>query len=329
MPSKKSTKKPSISSAGGPKSPEGKAKSSQNAVKLGANSMRPTTLSEQQMVDDFVLELTRYYDPQSPLEKLQIQRIAICRAKLARLYEVERVRLELAQKAIRDEPDHAFNEMGIPKGFVRSMAQEGLRRSGTITLPLGLMLNTLEAIAQEVDQFHGALSSEREFVANFPVLARFLKQYPATGLDHPDSMFERLEVVLRRLRWIMRQTVYFGPLADVIEELFNPKPAPNTLDTEAEELLMKIQPGYVPPQPVKPTINLQQLQILMQLFVQLKYAYDQAQRIVAQHQEMQMLLAQSAMLPSADSELLTRYQTLWERRLSSLMGEFLELQKHR
>lgn len=44
---------------------------------------------------NFIIELTDFYQPQSPLEKLQIERIALARAKLTRLYETEQASLDL------------------------------------------------------------------------------------------------------------------------------------------------------------------------------------------------------------------------------------------
>lgn len=324
----KNIKKLSVKAAGGPSTPEGKAKSSQNALKLGANTMRPSNPTEQQLVDDFVFELTQYYEPQSPLEKLQIQRIAICRAKLARLYEVERAQIELAQKAISNEPQRILAEMKVPKGLVRSMVEEAVRR-GAISFPLGLNIATLEVIAHEVDSFHGTLNSEDDLLAGFPKLMRFIKQYPARGLTDPNSLTERLEVALRRLYRAMRHDIYFGELAEVIEELFYPEKTSSKYDEDAERLLKQIQPNYVAPEPAKKNIDYVQLQTLLQLFVHLNFAHTQAQDILKKYQETHALILQSALLPTGEAELLMRYQTTWERRLSSLMGEFLELQKCR
>lgn len=72
----------------GPKSAAGKAKSSMNALSHGLTSTRVMP-DEVQMVEEFAKELTDFYKPESPLEVLQIQRIAFCRAKLARLIDIE------------------------------------------------------------------------------------------------------------------------------------------------------------------------------------------------------------------------------------------------
>ena len=70
----------------GPKTLEGKARSSQNSTKHGLTTAIPSNDAEKALVASYIKELVEYYEPASPLEKLQIERIAICRAKLANLY---------------------------------------------------------------------------------------------------------------------------------------------------------------------------------------------------------------------------------------------------
>ena len=89
---------------GGPKTPQGKRKVSRNATKHGLSTMKPTDASEQTLIKNFSQELISFYKPSSPLEFFQIERIAICRAKLAKLYEVEDTRLQLAQEEFSQDP---------------------------------------------------------------------------------------------------------------------------------------------------------------------------------------------------------------------------------
>lgn len=72
-------------SSGGPRTAKGKQASSQNALVHGATTNKVTSAGQQSLVDQYVHELTVYYKPESPLEKLQIQRIALCKAKLDHL----------------------------------------------------------------------------------------------------------------------------------------------------------------------------------------------------------------------------------------------------
>lgn len=78
-----------VKRSGGPKTVHGKARSSKNAISHGLTSLAPSNSNERALIDAYVQELTEYCQPNSPLERLQIQRIATCRAKLAYLYDLE------------------------------------------------------------------------------------------------------------------------------------------------------------------------------------------------------------------------------------------------
>ena len=88
-----SAKKPK----GGPKTARGKQASSQNSLVHGATSNNVVSADQKALVERYEHELTAYYKPDSPLEKLQIQRIALCRTKLDALYELEMVKLQIAK----------------------------------------------------------------------------------------------------------------------------------------------------------------------------------------------------------------------------------------
>ena len=52
---------------------------------------------QRDLVERYEHELTAFYTSESPLEKLQIQRIALCKARLDALYELEQVKLQIAK----------------------------------------------------------------------------------------------------------------------------------------------------------------------------------------------------------------------------------------
>lgn len=109
---------------GGPKTETGKSRSSLNATKFGVSTFRAIDDEEKQLVDRFTKDLLEYYQPQSPLEIMQLERIALCRAKLTRLYEVERTRLQLAQHAIDASPKKLLEQMGFEAGLTQKWAIE-------------------------------------------------------------------------------------------------------------------------------------------------------------------------------------------------------------
>ena len=105
MPPVKKTTRPS-----GPRSKQGKAKSSLNAISHGLTSTRVMP-DEVRMVQDFTHDLTEYYKPESPLEVLQIQRIALCRARLARLADMELAGREVARHLIEIQPERVMAQL--------------------------------------------------------------------------------------------------------------------------------------------------------------------------------------------------------------------------
>ena len=101
--------------SGGPKSPAGKVKASKNAVTHGLTASSAHGALEVANVKKYVDELVAYYKPKSPLELLQIERIALCRSKLARLYEVEQASLDLVINDMSTNPMLILERMhGFP-----------------------------------------------------------------------------------------------------------------------------------------------------------------------------------------------------------------------
>lgn len=62
-------------------------------------------------------------------------------------------------------------------------------------------------------------------------------------------------------------------------------------------------------------------------FLDLHKSYQKVQGIAVQYQEIKDLMLRALSLPVAESDLLMRYQTTLERRLSSAIGELLALQR--
>ena len=62
-------------------------------------------------------------------------------------------------------------------------------------------------------------------------------------------------------------------------------------------------------------------------FLDLYESYQKTQEIVGQYQAIKDLMLQALSLPVEESDLLMRYQTTLERRLSSAIGELLALQR--
>jgi hypothetical protein len=84
-----------------------------------------------------------------------------------------------------------------------------------------------------------------------------------------------------------------------------------------------------PPSKVDPDAIDEMATIAQQLkqFLDLYQSYQRAQKLAVQYQEIKDLMLRALSLPVAESDLLMRYQTTLERRLSSAIGELLALQR--
>lgn len=335
--------------SGGPKSPTGIAKSSQNSLKHGLTSNAPSSVMEKEMMDDFVKELEDYYQPNSPLEKLQIQRIALCRAKLARLYEIERARLEIEINKLAHSPDHFFESMPMVRGVVKGMVHEYIRY-GVLTLPMGLTEVDLFKIVTEVRAFQGQSYDEPALWRAAPHLAQFVERHRGKDSDDlEDSRLAHLETILRGLDTIVDAGEHYMEHVKAIYAIFEPilkDPEEELTDSEKELFDMvqeqqkelerehakrhaRAKPKVITEEEAR-SVSRKKVASLMnkcQVLVRLYFDSQEAKRIFAHYQETQSMLMKAVTLPSSESELFMRYQTNLERRLSLAIGELLELRR--
>ena len=333
-----------IRRSGGPKSAIGKAKSSQNAIKHGITSSIATSVNEQALIDSFAKELEDFYEPQSPLEKLQIMRIAICRAKLAKLYEVEGARLEMRSNKLEYSTEYIFKELPCINGVVKGMVHE-MAIYGQLILPLGLTLELLNKMAQEVLALEtkGQVKDPWKLL---PSLSKFLEEIIEFNTNEPfDS---RLNVVCAYIQKVLDQgDLYHEHLKLMLGSSNDFELAKDDVVEEEDELDLLIkqsQEKYRQKQKGNKKISvasefigeikspnddssgvLERCKVFFDV-----YRYSQeAQKGFEQFMLTKSLMLKSVTLPSNESDLLMRYQTTLERRLSSAIGELLALQRQR
>jgi hypothetical protein len=326
-------------SKGGPKTIVGKAKVAQNALKHGLSTMSPSSIDERQMVDQFSQELIHFYQPKNPLAILQIQRIAMCRAKLARLYQVEHVRLQIVHEELKQTPEKILEKLvgveGVPKGMLLELV-----RSGQVTLPCGLVPVTLKKICQEIDGFYGAITSEKNLRQFFPALEQYLHSHVVRGLAQDATLFDKLLAVIARIEEVFKEgEQYHEKYRSLIEgllDLKNQSKAKEPTDPEIEELVGRVKVVGQKRNPLtknieepaqKPIPSSSELLKKLPVFLQLLRYYEQVLLAREQYEKIKTLMLQSATLPTSEADVLMRYQTTLERRLSAAMGELLALEK--
>lgn len=339
--------------SGGPISKIGKDKSAQNSLKHGLTAVTPSSEFEKNLMANFIAELTDFYQPQSPLEKLQIERIALARAKLARLYETEQARLDLEVNKLTHSPDSFFEKMPHVKGIVKGMAME-LIRFRELTLPFGLTEHELIQIATEIRDFDGKALDEALLWKVAPQLAQFVDRQNTNDSSIPRLM--RLEAILQSIENIIDQGERYMERVKLIysayQQLLIPKNDASEdeddaleMENELEQLIREQQAALAAENtkrhPKPKVVNLpedetkqtqkrfQRILKQCQVLVSLYFYSQEAKKIHNQFLETRSLVLKAATLPTHEAELFLRYQTTLERRLSSAIGELLELQRRR
>ena len=292
-----------------------------NAVSHGLTSTRVMP-DEVQMVQEFTHELTEYYKPESPLEVLQIQRIAFCRAKLAKLIDIELAGREMARKEIELHPEMVTARLTQYSSSLKAMALEVIAGAQPLR-KFGLDAPTLTAIVQEFEGFAGVLEGEEDLPLAFPKLCAFLggmvwaeDQIEDMGMD------QRLMVFAQKIR-NLRENTKEGDQPDAgIEALWRQIDR----DTQIQEManrkvLRQKMPGNNGFHQAVDR-DLQEIKALATGLAALP-------TVVRSYEEMKSWMLRSMDMNADDAERMMKYQTMLERRLSTAIGELLELRKHR
>ena len=268
---------------------------------------------------------------------MQLERIALCRAKLKRLYEVEQAKLQIVKDQIAFFPEKILDQLKVEAGIAKTLALEELQFN-TMSLPFDLTITQLNAIGQEIKNLHGTITTEKEFQKRLPQLTSFIKAYDFGEATQQSPFFNRLDIVLVEIKKIIEGekpllNAITKALAHLINEQEQAKVVQKRIQDEAEvrELMVALDPHYQkevnidkPQQAVLVHQVMENLSVLNLLLD----AAKRAQNLVAHVAQAKETILKSLLLPQAEADLLLRYQTTWERRLSTEVGEFIELRRH-
>lgn len=309
------------SRSGGPRTTKGKAKSAMNAVSHGLTSTRVMP-DEVQMVQAFTHDLTEYYKPDSPLEVLQIQRIAFCRAKLAKLIDIELAAREMARREIELHPEKVMDRLTQYDQPLKAMALEviaGIEPLGKF----GLDAPTLAAIVQEIEGFVGVLEGEEDLPMAFPRLCAFLGGWVVAQDPFEDmGMDQKLMIFVQKIH----------NLRGNIKESAQP-------ETDYEATLRQINRGSQFEEMAKRKVLRQKwpgkagyhqsVDKDLQEIRSLASSFAGVGSVVQSFEEMKSWMLRSMDMNADDADRMMKYQAMLERRLSTAIGELLELRKHR
>ena len=315
----------------GPKTAVGKLHSSKNSTKHGLSSSDLVSEAQEKIFKSTLTELVKHYQPKTPLQKIQLERIAICKTKLRYAYQLEVDKLELmrheAERKIFDPKAH---------GGISQLAQGMLREMSifkVLTLPARLTPSILEAINTEIESFQDEVTSDNDFKEYFPTLVKYLNIFDSNTTE----LYAKLKGVAHLLAGIIRMgDLYIEHLKTLIPvDESKSQSVSVTIDPEMDELdrhqeQARKRLGLKPIVKVKPVPSFPQANEIkewLNSFQEIQRAYQEVQIYAGQIERKRELEMKSMSLPAADLELLMRYQVTWEKRLSSAIGEFLQLQK--
>jgi hypothetical protein len=263
--------------------------------------------------------LVSHYKPQSPLENLQIQRIALCRAKLAKLYAVEQASQDLALLNFNARPEQVLGQI---EGFTRAsqaMALCIIKDEGNV-LPLGLTEKRLKEIKQEIDGLKDLISDELALKESLKRTIRFLETL-WTGSDQGEFSAD----------------LYLSWAAKKIDDFSKVQTSKDSTKESFEVMLAKVHAPdelrALPKVSVRPQFSPESFHDSvcedLNRFTQLWMDFHSAKELVQRFHEVKALMVKAITPSVEETDRLMRYQTSIERRLSSAIGELLALQSRR
>jgi hypothetical protein len=338
-------------SGGGPKTPTGKAIASKNATKHNLRSEKPATALEQQNILAYANQLVAHYETTDPLEILQLERIALYRQKLATVYQAEVAAAQLAHAALENNPQAIVQDMAQLTNVARSRLLEYLD-IGQWLVPCGLSIPMLDDITREIACLDVDLQSDADLEQCLPALANFLKKYRSHRVDSDAVLSVKLDAVASRLEEMIERGIEFRvKINDAVDLIMQIRAEQKRREKEREKAKepdaldlhiaqhqaelrakMKLKPKPVVAQsapPITPFPSREAVRKQLNLFTKLQKDMLSAIAALAQFESTKALRLEVLALPNAGTDVLLRYQTTWERRLSAAIGEFLELRKRK
>ena len=168
-------------------------------------------------------------------------------------------------------------------------------------------------MVDEIVSHQSAISSVEDLVTYCPRLIQYLQDAPYfEGAIGADELTKRLRLFVQRIRSF---------LAD-----FKNEASPPYVERQLSIRVQFDEPGSISsPVHGQPEAVISQLEEVLRL----ERIWSQVERLLPIFEETRAWMLRSADLHHDDMDRMMRYQTSLERRLSTAIGELLELQRHR
>lgn len=206
-----------------------------------------------------------------------------------------------------------MQKIGVGKELTQTFVKT-LVNGLELDLPLGLKPALLQLISSEINDIGGKLDADVDLEIALPNLGKLTNEIavrinssPKKVLIRAGEKINEMKTEIGALKYSLRQML--RPYVQVNRNEFDEDPLSNNVDTKHEE-----------------EADLKKINEALDSIVALNSIVISALEKAKEFRLMQDLMLRSVTLGGEESDRLMRYQTTWERRLSSAIGELLALQ---
>ena len=301
----------------GPKSVKGKARSSRNSISHGLTAKRVLS-DETEMMESFIMELTNYYKPESPLEVLQIQRIAFCRAKLAKLVDIEVAGRELARRDLDRYPEKLIDQLTQYPQEARFIALKLIQ--GEPYLPEFKLCDlSLNEIAQEIESLSGIIRFEEDIPRLLPKLYKHLASIKISKDESSVlSADQKIMILAVRIRRLFQGEIPLLGKEGAFERVLMAVAREGDIDMQVKMIRAQREGDASYHKALEPDL---------QVIVRLWRMSELSKMVIASYNDLKSWSVRALDLSREDADRMMKYQSMLERRMSSAIGELLELRK--
>jgi hypothetical protein len=314
----------SKSSQTGTNTEPGKARASKNAMTHGLTALVHEPPGELELTRAYTKQLLEHYRPDSPIESLQVSRVARTWAKLDRSYEQERAKLALALYEFESTPSNATSSMKEGSDLELSIANR-LLDGKALPLPFSISEEEVIEVAEEARALKGQVTSDLDFERRMPKLFNLIENIELCSLDGLQlgaNAMDRLKIVADGLKDIFSHHGLEGSVfIKIINQLERVRRDEKTGQMVSPKLEQINRRDVHEPNKVHDAFVDQ-----VKLFVRLSTALDKAKSLVEKVREHRQRKRASVSLTPEESDRFARYQASLERRLSSQIGELRVMQ---
>jgi len=315
---------PDRTRSGGPNTAAGRSAVSKNAVKHGLTATRPVTAAEVAQADTLRADLLAQYNPQTPLERLQIDRIARTAAKLQRLHEIEEAAFRLAQENAVPSVADIVAGMGPTDPAAQHEAVRILQ-GGAGKPADGLDDALLAQICDEIKEHGARVANFDEVQDRMPATYAYAQAKCAeAGTTDPGLQLQAL------MAWLKPIAPVPAPVMVAVQK--------RNLNTYSDAGLLEILEAsgqsrahadgavMVPVRPKDdPRARSKGLQEDLDGLLALQQHRLAVQDVLQRYPARLALLQRAAMPPVEEADRLMRYHIALDRQLSKCMGELLHM----